>query len=967
MEQNGSSNLQQLIAERGRVKAALTRLKTCYDTRGDAEPIPSLRLRLSQNLDLRQRYDAIHDRIITAVAGSDDVEAHERSRDEFEDTYYRTYDGHSAGTIANTADDLTSTSPTAPPTAHQSHYRGVADQKRSPKHKSARNRQQAHRDDRCQLNRLRIIGNTGFINAIRSSENIARKEVLHSDNEHHRNRADNIANVPRRHSKIRSVARRNYASAGIQPVAKASATIGTVPTTKFDTVNDRQRNPIADRATRVQRQPRFVRRAARGTVREYQGCVLNANLRPAEQHSPSVPLDGSTDLIGDKLDLLTDLPNNLSNGEPLINNDAQETSRNVAEREEEVDIKDETTNAGVEITHGTHGTVTSIDATTFLPGVYINRVATSRASTRPCQWLRYPGIANSRTAECKALSSPWGEGPGVYTRKLENLDDSDDQLNASSSSPGIDGGSAPPTQELCVTRGLSQSSTFRDDPSVPSISRTYDGHSAGTIANTADDLTSTSPTAPSTAHQSHYRRHSKIRSVARRNYASAGIQPVAKASATIGTVPTTKFDTVNDRQRNPIADRATRVQRQPRFVRRAARGTVREYQGCVLNANLRPAEQHSQSYRQQRVPAAPKPAQTRAVENPVPQSRSVTIQRPFQAKLAAELLLDGEYRSKNISEQNNSRIHTVTSSESTSPYDENPQKKGTSATKNQQTRCLDGKEAMENASYSCSNLSSTTSDSPCVCNLTNARTVTSLDHSIRVHDPHAKKYIPRISSNFNGTNEFFGAAHNLNSSIDASTSRKEFWSQLKCENFPSTPQTIEKIWTKSEQYSHDDIATPEETKNSDDQHDCSDLGSDINVNAINDKTDAYIIEDQQRDEDSNVLDHGHIKESTHSNLTSPQRHKWRPHIPEQHSTSIMVTLKGKEDSIIRALSIGATDGLVADQKRSPKHKSARNWQQAHWMNFLPGPNFGARVTELQSGRAAGARAPERQNVNRAIS
>ncbi|KOX79103.1 hypothetical protein WN51_09913 [Melipona quadrifasciata] len=276
-----------LSNERGRVKAALTRLKTFYDTRGDAEPIPSLRLRLSQNLDLRQRYDAIHDRIIAAVAGSDDVEAHERSRDEFEDTYYRTYDGHSAGTIANTADDLTSTSPTAPPTAHQSHYRGVADQKRSPKHKSARNRQQAHRDDRCQLNRLRIIGNTGFINAIRSSENIARKEVLHSDNEHYRNRADNIANVPRRYSKIRSVARRNYASAGIQPVAKASATIGTVPTTKFDTVNDRQRNPIADRATRVQRQPQFVRRAAGETVREYQGCVLNANLRPAEQHSQS--------------------------------------------------------------------------------------------------------------------------------------------------------------------------------------------------------------------------------------------------------------------------------------------------------------------------------------------------------------------------------------------------------------------------------------------------------------------------------------------------------------------------------------------------------------------------------------------------------------------------------------------------------------------------------------------------------
>ncbi|KAK1120292.1 hypothetical protein K0M31_012652 [Melipona bicolor] len=148
----------------------------------------------------------------------------------------RIHDGHSSKTIANIAGDLTFMSPTAPPTAYRSHYRGAADQvKRSPKHKSARNRQQAHRDDRCQLNRLRIIGNTCFINGAIRSENITRKEVFRDDNEHHRNRADDVANIPRRHSKIKSVARRNYASAGIQPVAKTSATIGTVPTVIFDT------------------------------------------------------------------------------------------------------------------------------------------------------------------------------------------------------------------------------------------------------------------------------------------------------------------------------------------------------------------------------------------------------------------------------------------------------------------------------------------------------------------------------------------------------------------------------------------------------------------------------------------------------------------------------------------------------------------------------------------------------------
>ena len=89
MERTGSSDLQQLIAERGRVKAALTRLKTFYDTRGETEPIASLRLRLDQNLALLQQYEAIHDRIIAAVASSAEVEAHERGKDEFEDMYYR--------------------------------------------------------------------------------------------------------------------------------------------------------------------------------------------------------------------------------------------------------------------------------------------------------------------------------------------------------------------------------------------------------------------------------------------------------------------------------------------------------------------------------------------------------------------------------------------------------------------------------------------------------------------------------------------------------------------------------------------------------------------------------------------------------------------------------------------------------------------------------------------------------------
>ncbi|XP_068986006.1 uncharacterized protein [Bombus flavifrons] len=77
-------------------------------------------------------------------------------------------DGHFSGTTANTASNLTSSSsPTAPSTAHQNLYRGVADQfEGSPTNKSARNRLQAHRDERCGLNGLRNIGNTCFMNSV---------------------------------------------------------------------------------------------------------------------------------------------------------------------------------------------------------------------------------------------------------------------------------------------------------------------------------------------------------------------------------------------------------------------------------------------------------------------------------------------------------------------------------------------------------------------------------------------------------------------------------------------------------------------------------------------------------------------------------------------------------------------------------------------------------------------------------
>ncbi|CAK9817842.1 Ubiquitin carboxyl-terminal hydrolase 2 [Anthophora plagiata] len=78
----------------------------------------------------------------------------------------RRQEGHFSGSSSNTASNLNS-SPTGPSTAHQNLYRGISDQfEGSPTNKSARNRLQAHRDERCGLNGLRNIGNTCFMNSV---------------------------------------------------------------------------------------------------------------------------------------------------------------------------------------------------------------------------------------------------------------------------------------------------------------------------------------------------------------------------------------------------------------------------------------------------------------------------------------------------------------------------------------------------------------------------------------------------------------------------------------------------------------------------------------------------------------------------------------------------------------------------------------------------------------------------------
>jgi len=216
-------------------------------------------------------------------------------------------------------------------------------------------------------------------------------------------------------------------------------------------------------------------------------------------------------------------------------------------------------------------------------------------------------------------------------------------------------------------------------------------------------------------------------------------------------------------------------------------------------------------------------------------------------KTLSNLLLDSAECQNEISEQTDSGICTVISSENTSLYDKSPEEKKTFANEIEQDECgvSDEEDTQENTSYSCSNMNSpkkknpTITENSCVCGTRGVSKMVApaLDHSIDVSGLHsngdgelASKNIPRISSNFDGTNEeFIGVAYgngqltlcdsnqstfqinysenweNLNLNIDASNSTKEFWGDLKCENCPSTSQSIDKIGSKIERYAQEKI------------------------------------------------------------------------------------------------------------------------------------------------------------------
>jgi len=264
-------------------------------------------------------------------------------------------------------------------------------------------------------------------------------------------------------------------------------------------------------------------------------------------------------------------------------------------------------------------------------------------------------------------------------------------------------------------------------------------------------------------------------------------------------------------------------------------------EGCSANIEI-PQTQYLLNQVSRENAADADEAARQHIENSLPDLDSKRLISEANKTLSNFLLDTGECPNE-ISEQTDSGICTVISSENTSLYDKSPEEKKTFANEiREDGRGTSDEDAQENTSYSCSNINSpkrknsAISENSCVCGTRNAKTVTAaLDQPSDVHALHGGngdgepgKNIPRISSSFDGTNEeFIGVAYgngqltlcdsnqstfqinysenweNLNLNIDASTSRKEFWGDLKCENCPSTSQSIDKIGGKIERYAQD--------------------------------------------------------------------------------------------------------------------------------------------------------------------
>lgn len=207
-------------------------------------------------------------------------------------------------------------------------------------------------------------------------------------------------------------------------------------------------------------------------------------------------------------------------------------------------------------------------------------------------------------------------------------------------------------------------------------------------------------------------------------------------------------------------------------------------------------------------------------------------------KTLSNLLLDNDCHNNEISEQTDSGICTVISSENTSLYDKSPEEKKTF-----ENEINDNGETSSGDIDNIDDIHTIIDNSTCICNDESINNNIMLDNQIQQqqqqqtsHNNNCEnieisKNIQCISSNFNGTSEeFVGLAYgngsisvcdsnpstfqinysenweNLNLNIDSSESTKEFWRDLKCKNCPSTSHDINKIGNNIERYAQERIS-----------------------------------------------------------------------------------------------------------------------------------------------------------------
>ncbi|XP_063978428.1 lateral signaling target protein 2 isoform X2 [Diachasmimorpha longicaudata] len=215
-------------------------------------------------------------------------------------------------------------------------------------------------------------------------------------------------------------------------------------------------------------------------------------------------------------------------------------------------------------------------------------------------------------------------------------------------------------------------------------------------------------------------------------------------------------------------------------------------------------------------------------------------------KTLSSLLLEGECPNE-LSEQTDSGICTVISSENTSLYDKSPEEKKTFANEIHQQELEindgDGENSSERGVALSSSSTPRDSSTENMCVRVKSEKTISLDNQMETSSQNnctnePSKNLPRISSNFNGTNEeFVGLAYgngqisvcdsnqstfqinysenweNLNLNIESSESAKEFWRDLKSKNCPSTSQNINKIGDNIEKYAQERISARKTKEN----------------------------------------------------------------------------------------------------------------------------------------------------------